>query len=258
MTVAETIRTIRETTGLNQSDLAEALGISQTSISQLESGQIRTISPKVAGRIKNILGITIITLPNGEISALSEKVEDSAFLETLRKFSETPTAEGTAGLRAKEPSSRYEGRPISKSGSFHDIIVPLYSTVVHAGKTAPIYEEDKTDFNVSQHYKDTAIYHVSGDSMIDAGIEESDRVVVKLGYRFRNRDIILCRYNGELQIKGAAIIDGVIWLFPANEHYHAWACKDGDEFTCIGTVIEIFKDPHTEWWKRIDFKSLKG
>lgn len=154
----------------------------------------------------------------------------------------------------RDPSS--ELVPIQVKGT---ATVPLYRSVVRAGKNSPAVLEDTTDeFDVAKHYEGTCVYEVAGDSMIESGIEEGDRLVVKLGYHFKNRDIILCRYNGELMVKGSAIKDGIIWLFPANSHYHPWPCKPDDEFQCLGTVVEIIKSPKRDWWARVDFNKLSG
>lgn len=136
-------------------------------------------------------------------------------------------------------------------------IVPLYRSLIRAGNGGQVLEDTVEEFDVAVHYFNTAIYEVSGDSMVDSQIEEGDRVVIKLGYMFKNRDVILCKYNGELMLKGAAIVNGAVWLFPANKHHHAWKCKESDEFQCIGTVIEVIKQPHRAWWGHYDFNKLK-
>lgn len=153
----------------------------------------------------------------------------------------------------EEFRSKYEPevKPIRVDGD-KDVVVPFYRTSIRAGKAGPTLEDSEESFNVSEHYKDTAVYEVSGDSMILAGIEEGDRIVVRLGYRFKNRDVILCRYNGELMVKGAMIDKHkVIWLVPANKNIHPWPCKDSDEFQCIGRVVEVIRKPLTEWWAGI-------
>lgn len=136
-------------------------------------------------------------------------------------------------------------------------IVPLYRTLIKAGNGGQVLEDTVEQIDIAEHYRNTCVYEVSGDSMINAKIEEGDRIVVKLGYLFKNRDIILCRYNGELMLKGAAIVDGAIWLFPANKHYRAWKCKPEDEFQCIGVMVEKISKPNREWWGEQDFNKLK-
>lgn len=80
---------------------------------------------------------------------------------------------------------------------------------------------------------------------------KGDRLVVKLGHRFQNNSIILCRNNGDLMVKRARIQDGVIWLIPANPKMHLWACGENDQFEAIGVVIEVIRKPDTAAVKRV-------
>lgn len=104
--------------------------------------------------------------------------------------------------------------------------------------------EDETEqFDIQDHYRGTAAYEVAGDSMSEADIKEGDRLIVKLGHKFRPNEIILCRYNEELMVKGARIVDDIIWLIPANKRYRPWPCKETDRLEVIGVVIEIIRKP---------------
>jgi SOS-response transcriptional repressor LexA len=113
-------------------------------------------------------------------------------------------------------AARNEVREIVTRGSAS---IPYYRHIIHAGKGAHVLEDETEQFDIDQHYRGTAAYEVAGDSMIEADICEGDRLIVRLGYKFRNNDIILCRYNEELMVKGARIVDDTIWLIPANKKY---------------------------------------
>jgi SOS-response transcriptional repressor LexA len=216
MTPGTAIRAARKAKGMTQVELAEALGISQSHLSEMEAGR-RTVTDEVLADAKKILGPLKYDAPD------------------------TP---------------RNEVRPIVSRGN---AVVPLYRTRVRAGNNAPVVLEDTEEqFDVAAHYENTCVYEVSGDSMIEAGIEEGDRLIVKLGYLFKpSGDVVLCRYNGQLMVKGARIIDGIIWLFPAHPHMHPWPCKPSDEFHCIGVVEEIIRRPSRDWIKRIDIRKYK-
>lgn len=214
----------RREKGLKAKELAAILGISPAYLSGLENS--RELKPDILKRIEAALG----TLP-----------DDPDYIRENATESSVP----------RKPSSLKHIKTVGNA------LVPLYRNVVKAGSGGSVLEDETDEFDIAVHYDGTAIYEVSGDSMIDASIEEGDRVVVKLGHAFKPKSIILMRYKGELQLKGAAIVDGVIMCFPANPHYHEWACAESDEFQCIGTVIEIIKKPHTEWWKRWDLRTLK-
>jgi len=186
------------------------------------------------------------------------------FLSDLESGKRTPsdsTRSAISGILGDVlfPGDDKPGNELKKIVSKGTAIVPFYRTMIKAGNGGHALEDTIEEFDVARHYLNTAVYEVSGDSMIDAGIEEGDRIVVKIGPYFNNRDITLCTYNEELMLKGVARIDGVIWLFPANSHMHPWPVKkEGDTFQLIGTLIELIKKPHREWWARHNFNKLKG
>jgi len=159
-------------------------------------------------------------------------------------------------LYLREVLLRNEPRRIVTSGN---AIVPFYRHVVKAGNGGHVLEDETVDFDIAEHYANTAVYEVSGDSMIDDDIETGDRVVVKLGLRFNHRgDTLLVRYNNELMVKGARFVDGVLWLIPSNKKFPPWQCRDGDEVHIIGRVIEVIKDPRHEAARKFDPTKLKG
>lgn len=144
---------------------------------------------------------------------------------------------------------RNEVRPIVTRGSAS---IPYYRHIIHAGKGVHVLEDETEQFDIDEHYRGTAAYEVSGDSMADADIHEGDRLIVRLGYKFRPNDIILCRYNEELMVKGARIIDDTIWLIPANKKYRPWPCRETDRLEVIGVVIEVIRKPDNYSIKRME------
>lgn len=142
-----------------------------------------------------------------------------------------------------------EVREIVTKGS---AVIPYYRHIIHAGSGAHVLEDETEQFDIDQHYRGTAAYEVAGDSMIEADICEGDRLIVRLGYKFRNNDIILCRYNEELMVKGARIVDDTIWLIPANKKYRPWPCMETDRLEVIGVVIEIIRKPDNYSIKQVE------
>lgn len=129
--------------------------------------------------------------------------------------------------------------------------IPYYRHYIHAGiKGAHVLDDEVEQFNINEHYANTAAYEVAGDSMEDADIRDGDRVIVRLGHRFKQNEIILCRFNGELMVKGARIVNDAIWLLPMNDKYHPWECKETDQLEVIGVVVEVIRKP--------DITAVKG
>lgn len=60
---------------------------------------------------------------------------------------------------------------------------------------------------------------ISGDSMIGAGIEDGDIVVVREAKEFKNGDIVLARNDDETTVKRFVHDDGKVYLKPENPKY---------------------------------------
>ena len=253
MTIAESIRAFRKAFGLTQTEFGRLVWLSQASVSNLESGRETNITDERLQFLRNFPNYR----PDEDPDGLFADFDDGPALsfdhykwdadEWVGRVGAIIEAVDDARNGAPQPTSNVKARVESPADV--EVMVPWYTVSVRAGDGAPIFEEAVRQFNVSQHYKGTAVYEVSGDSMINAGIEEGDRVVVKLTALFKNNDIILCRYNNTLMVKGATIGDGAIWLHPANDHMHPWPVKEGDQFECMGIVTELIRRPY-----RLKFK----
>lgn len=126
--------------------------------------------------------------------------------------------------------------------SENDVVIPLLNENVRAGVPMTL-SDDSESFNVTRHYRGTFAVDVAGDSMIDAGIEEGDRLIFKGGQKWRTGDIVLARYENELTVK--CIVDGSegMFLVPANANYDRIEIKDDSEFECIGVLVDIIRKP---------------
>lgn len=96
-TIGSRIRRVRKEKKLTQAQLASMVGISQSTLAELESGESKMPSSETLMGLAKQLGISqawIMTGKDGEIEALSD--EDHAFL-TLAK-----------GLRAEQRRAVYE------------------------------------------------------------------------------------------------------------------------------------------------------
>ena len=65
----------------------------------------------------------------------------------------------------------------------------------------------------------TFIFTVSGDSMIDLGIFEGDKVVVRKSSEARNGDVVIAYIDGGFTLKTYRKKDNKVWLEPANSNY---------------------------------------
>lgn len=63
------------------------------------------------------------------------------------------------------------------------------------------------------------LVRISGDSMVGAGIEDGDIVVIREAKEFKNGDIVLARNNDETTVKRFVHDNGKVYLKPENPKY---------------------------------------
>ncbi len=99
----------------------------------------------------------------------------------------------------------------------------LFSSSVKAGfaSVADDYIEKRVSLDESFNINSpsTFLFTVSGDSMIDLGIFDGDKVVVQKTNTARNGDIVVAFIDGGYTLKTYRNKDGKVWLEPANNNY---------------------------------------
>ncbi len=84
------------------------------------------------------------------------------------------------------------------------------------------------------------LIRVQGDSMIDAGINHGDIIIVDKSNRNPSeKEVAVCELNGEYTIKKFVRQDDRAWLVPANPDYPEIEIKPEDDFTVWGTVTYV-------------------
>lgn len=124
--------------------------------------------------------------------------------------------------------------------------VPLYSSKVAAG--APDVADSYVDRMINlasfmvRNPKDTFCVQIQGESMINAGINPDDIVVVDRRLEPRNGKIIVAAVNGELTIKQLKMHGSNIMLMPANDRYEPIVIGDDTDFHIWGVATNIIKN----------------
>lgn len=99
----------------------------------------------------------------------------------------------------------------------------LFSSVVKAGfaSVADDYVEKRVSLDESFEINNpsTFLFTVSGDSMINLGIYEGDKVIVKKTNTAKDGDIVIAFIDGGYTLKTYRNRQGKVWLEPANENY---------------------------------------
>ena len=80
---------------------------------------------------------------------------------------------------------------------------------------------------------------VRGDSMINAGILEGDKVVVRPQSSADNGQIVVARIEDEATVKRLLRRNGQVWLMPENDNY---APIDGTHAEIIGVVKGVVRE----------------
>jgi repressor LexA len=81
---------------------------------------------------------------------------------------------------------------------------------------------------------------VKGDSMIDAGIMDGDRVIMKQQDTAENGEIVCALINGEATLKRFFKKDGVVTLKAENEKYAPIVVSEG-EFRIAGRIVGLLR-----------------
>ena len=99
----------------------------------------------------------------------------------------------------------------------------LFTSSVRAG-FATVAEDSiekriSLDENFDLDNPSTFVFNVSGDSMVNAGIFDGDKVIVKKTPYAKNGDIVLAFIDNGFTLKTYRQKDGKIWLQPENPEY---------------------------------------
>ena len=128
---------------------------------------------------------------------------------------------------------------------------PMAECGIHAGFPSPAqdYMNPCIDLNkeLVRHPAATFYGRVVGDSMLDAGVEEGDILVIDRALEASDGKMAVCFVDGEFTLKYISLKnpetgekDG-IWLVPANPKYRPMKVRDMSGFTVWGVVTYIIK-----------------
>ena len=116
---------------------------------------------------------------------------------------------------------------------------------IHAGFPSPAtdYMTQAIDLNkeLVKHPAATFYGRVVGDSMIDAGVDEGDILVIDRSLTARDGDMAVCFVDGEFTLKYLRMKDDELTLVPANPNYPQIHISEGVEFRMWGVVTYIIK-----------------
>ena len=125
------------------------------------------------------------------------------------------------------------------------IPLPFAEHGIQAGFPSPAqdYLTESLDLNreIVVHPASTFYGRVSGNSMIDEGVEDGDLLVIDRSLEPQNDDLTVCCVDGDFTLKRIRIEPNCIWLIPANEAYDPILVTPETRFTVWGVVTYVIK-----------------
>ncbi|MBR6731358.1 MAG: translesion error-prone DNA polymerase V autoproteolytic subunit [Bacteroidales bacterium] len=116
---------------------------------------------------------------------------------------------------------------------------------IHAGFPSPAtdYMTQAIDLNkeLVRHPAATFYGRVVGDSMIDAGVEEGDILVIDKALDAKDGDMAVCFVDGEFTLKYLRFRENGLTLVPANPRYPSIEIDEGSDFMMWGVVTYVIK-----------------
>ena len=105
------------------------------------------------------------------------------------------------------------------------------------------YAEDGLDLNdyLVRNKPASFMFSVKGDSMMNAGIVEGDKVIVDRSLNPRSNDIVVAVVNGEYTIKRLYKQADEVELRPENPAYLPIVFKEGSELEIWGVVVGVVR-----------------
>ena len=126
--------------------------------------------------------------------------------------------------------------------------LPFAEQGIQAGFPSPAqdYISESIDLNreIVKHPASTFYGRVSGDSMINDGIEADDIIVIDRSLQPQDGDLTVCCIDGEFTLKRIKLEKDKVWLIPANETFDPILVTPEQRFEVWGVVTYTIKRSH--------------
>lgn len=121
--------------------------------------------------------------------------------------------------------------------------LPLFSNRVSAGFPSPADDHLEASLDLNQHliHHPAATFFVraSGNSMINAGINNNDILIVDRSLEATHGSIIIAALNGELTVKRLHCVGKKVTLKPENPDYPPIDITEESDFLIWGVVTSV-------------------
>ena len=121
--------------------------------------------------------------------------------------------------------------------------IPFFASPVQAGFPSPAtdYDCDALDLNeyLIAHKSATFFVRARGNSMVGAGIQDNDLLIVDRSIGPEHRDIVIAIVDNDFTVKRLHKQGKRILLLPENPEYAPIEFKDGQECQIWGIVTSV-------------------
>jgi len=121
----------------------------------------------------------------------------------------------------------------------------LVDVGISAGFPSPADDFKETrislDDELIQNKEATFFAKVKGQSMIDAGLDDNDLLVIDRSLEPTNNKIAVCFLDGEFTVKRLRVEKSDVWLQPENPNYPIINITEENDFVIWGIVTNVIK-----------------
>ena len=118
-------------------------------------------------------------------------------------------------------------------------------TGISAGFPSPADDFRETRISLDEELivnkEATFFARVSGQSMIGAGLDDNDLLVIDRSLEPENNKIAVCFLDGEFTVKRLKVKNGEVWLKPENPDYPIIKITEENNFLIWGIVTNVIK-----------------
>ncbi|WP_308991554.1 translesion error-prone DNA polymerase V autoproteolytic subunit [Mariniflexile litorale] len=121
----------------------------------------------------------------------------------------------------------------------------FFETGISAGFPSPAedFKEQRLslDKELIRNKEATFFARVSGQSMIGAGLDDNDLLVIDRSLEPQNNKIAVCFLDGEFTVKRLKVDKDEVWLQPENPNYPIIKITSENNFIIWGIVTNVIK-----------------
>lgn len=121
----------------------------------------------------------------------------------------------------------------------------FFDTGISAGFPSPAddfkQQRISLDKELIKNKEATFFARVSGQSMIGAGLDDSDLLVIDRSLEPQHNKIAVCFLDGEFTVKRLKVKHDGIWLQPENPEYEPIKITKENDFVIWGIVTNVIK-----------------